>query len=105
MTTKKSNAVTKKFLNQPMGKPMSFGITVESLRISAGLSQVAFAKKLGISRANLCDIEKGRRPATIERAVKIAKTLGQPTEVFVKLALQSQVDEAGIHFQVELKAS
>ena len=105
MTTKKSNADTEKFLNTLMGKSMTFGMAVEALRISANISQVGFAKKLGISRAQLCDIEKGRRPATIERAVKIAKALGQPTEFFVKLALQSQLDEAHVAFVVDLKAA
>ncbi len=105
MTMKKSNADTDQFMNSLMGKPMTFGMAVEALRLSAGFSQVAFAKKLGISRAQLCDIEKGRRPATIERAIKIAKTLGQPTGFFVKLALQAQLDEAGVELVVELRAA
>ena len=92
-------------MNSLMGREMTFGMAIEALRISAGISQVTFAKKLGISRAQLCDIEKGRRPATIERAIKIAKALGQPTEFFVKLALQTQLDEAGVEFVVDLKAA
>ena len=81
---------------------MTFGMAVEALRESAGISQVAFAKKLGLSKAYLCDVEKGRRPATIERAIRIAKALGQPPQFFVKLALQSQLDEAGVKMQVEI---
>jgi transcriptional regulator with XRE-family HTH domain len=83
---------------------MTFGMAVEALRISAEFSQVAFAKKLGISRSQLCDIEKGRRPATIERAIRIAKVLGQPSKFFIKLALQDQLDEAKVPFQIELLA-
>jgi len=105
MITKKSNADTNRFLEELMGGPMTFGMAVEALRQSAGISQVAFAKKLGISKAQLCDIEKGRRPATIERAIRIAKALGQPPQFFVRLMLQSQLDEAGVKLQVELKAA
>jgi len=105
MTMKRSNADTDKFMQDLLGGPMSFGMAVEALRVAAGISQVALAKKLSISKAYLCDIEKGRRPATIERAIKIAKALGQPTEFFIKLALQSQLDEAGVKLKVELDAA
>lgn len=105
MTTKKSNADTERFMEELLGGPMTFGMAVEALRTSAELSQVALAKKLGISKAYLCDIEKGRRPATIERAVAIAKALGQPPKFFIKLALQSQLDEAGVKLRVNLEAA
>ena len=41
--------------------PMSVGLFIRSFREADDSSQVDFAKKLKISRANLCDIEKGRK--------------------------------------------
>lgn len=105
MIMKKSNEGTDKFMEELLGGSLTFGQAIEALRVSAEISQVAFAKKLGISKAYLCDIEKGRRPATIDRAVRIAKALGQPPAFFIKLALQSQVDDAGVKMLVELKAA
>jgi plasmid maintenance system antidote protein VapI len=105
MMMKKSNVDTDKSMEELLGGPMTFGMAVEALRQSVEISQVIFAKKLGVSKAYLCDIEKGRRPATIERAIRIAQVLGQPPQFFVKLALQSQLDEAGVKMQVELRAA
>lgn len=103
MTTRKSNADTDRFMEELLGGPMTFGMMVEALRTSAGLTQVALAKKLKISKANLCDIEKGRRFVSIERAVNLAKALGQPADFFVQIALQTQLNEAGLRMKVELK--
>ena len=41
---------------------LSFGEVVKSFREADEMSQVEFAKKLGMSSANLCDIEKGLCP-------------------------------------------
>ena len=40
-----------------------------------------------------------------ERAVAWAKTLGFPPTVFVKLALQEQLDRAGVKMNVEVEAA
>ena len=53
-TKKKSNAM--KFLDKAIGAPISFGSTLESIRLSDEISQVTFAKKLGISQAHLSQI-------------------------------------------------
>jgi hypothetical protein len=42
------------------------------------------------------DIEKGRKLVSSERAAAWAKILGYPDTVFVKLALQEQLDKAGV---------
>ena len=41
--------------------PMTVGLFVRAFRETDDLSQVEFAEQLGLSRANLCDIEKGRK--------------------------------------------
>jgi transcriptional regulator with XRE-family HTH domain len=49
-----------------------------------------------ISRAVLRDIEKGRRPVTVERAKRFATVLGYSVSQFVAVAVEDQLREAGI---------
>jgi transcriptional regulator with XRE-family HTH domain len=69
------------------------------------LSQVEFAGQLGISKSHLCDIEKGRKLVSPERAAIFAKILQYSSEQFVRLALQDQVEKAGLKFKVKIEAA
>src|SRR3954468_5498341 len=80
MSTRKHYTVTD--LEKEFG-PLTFGNTLESYRLAEEKSQKDFAKKLGITPQSLCDLEKGRRVPSIERAAKIAKKLGEPVETWV----------------------
>lgn len=100
MNTKKSEA--KKFLESLRGEPLSFGKMIESLRIADEVTQIALAKKMKISRAHLCDIEKGRRVVTVERAAKFAKAMGYSVNQFVAMALEDQLRKAGLKAKVHL---
>ncbi len=53
-----------------------FGKKVKELRIAQGLSQEAFAHKVGIDRTYMPSIEKGKRNISITIVQKIAKALG-----------------------------
>ena len=64
---------------------MTLGLFLIAFREAEDLSQVEFAKKLGISRANLCDIEKGRKIPSPARSARIAKKLKVPEKVLVQL--------------------
>ncbi|MBF0365299.1 MAG: helix-turn-helix transcriptional regulator [Oligoflexia bacterium] len=66
MSTKK-NRSTDAVFREMLGH-VSFGEVLESERISLGLTQTVFAKKLGISKQELCDIEKGRRSISLVSA-------------------------------------
>ena len=101
MTTKKKSE-TLKFLEELAGRPLTLGGLLESIRLSEEMSQAAFAKKLGISSSHLCDIEKGRKVVSPERAARFAKVLGRSREQFVRLSLQEMVDEAGLKMRVEV---
>jgi transcriptional regulator with XRE-family HTH domain len=83
--------------------PLTFGNTLESYRLAEEKSQKDFAKKLGITPQSLCDLEKGRRVPSIERAAKIAKRLGEPVETWVTLALSDMMREAHLDLKVEVK--
>ena len=102
-TRKKSNAM--KFLEDVVGRPLSLGGLLESIRLGEEMSQAVFAKKLGVSASHLCDIEKGRKVVSPERAARFAKRLGRSQEQFVRLSLQELVDEAGLKMKVDVEAA
>jgi transcriptional regulator with XRE-family HTH domain len=101
--SKKSDAI--RFLEGITGGPLTFGKLLEAIRLGEEVSQVQFAKKLGISKAHLCDLEKGRRSVSPGRAAKFAKALAHSPERFVKLCVQDQLDEAGLKLRVEIEAA
>lgn len=88
-----------------LGGPLTLGMALESLRRGEELSQTEFARKLGLSSQKLCDIEKGRRQVSPERAAQFARQLGHPIEVFVRLALQDQVNEGGLKLKVSVEVA
>lgn len=83
--------------------PMTLAIFIKSFREADEISQVEFAKKLKISRANLCDIEKSRKLVSAERAAKFAKYLKVPEMTLIRLALQDLLREAQLNYWIELK--
>ncbi len=100
---KRSDAM--KFLDDLIGEPLTFGNMLRTIRESEEISQTAMARQLGISRAHLCDIEKGRRTASPSRAAKFARVLGYGETQFVRLALQDQIAEAGLRMRVNVEAA
>lgn len=102
-TKAKSEAM--KFLEDVAGRPLTLGGLLESIRLSEEMSQSVFAKKLGVSASHLCDIEKGRKVVSPERAARFAKVLGRSEHQFVRLALQEMIDEAGLKLKVNIAAA
>ena len=101
-TKKKSDAM--KFLESLVGE-LTFGGMVEAMRQAEEMSQVEFAAKLGISKQHLCDIEKGRKFVSPERAAKFAKILGHSERSFVALALRDIVNQGGLKLKVNVEAA
>ena len=60
---------------------------------------------LGISKSHLCDIEKGRKIASLGRAVRFAEALGYLPASFAQLALQDLVNRAGLELTVQVKTT
>jgi transcriptional regulator with XRE-family HTH domain len=85
--------------------PMTVGLFLMAFREADGLSQSSFAKRLKISRANLCDIEKERKLVSPERAAKFAHILKVPEMALIKLALQDILRSAHLRYKVELKGA
>ncbi len=91
------------FLEKLYG-PLTLGRALQSIRLCEEQSLETFARALGVSRGHLCDIEKGRRGVSVERAARWARELGQHEGQFVELALQAEVLAAGLSFKVQVHA-
>ncbi len=100
MSTKKITGTQK--LEKKYGQ-MTLGRFIASWRQSEGLTQKEFAVILGMSPANLCDIEKGRKGISIYKASEIAKTIGYSPTVLVEMALQELLKASGLNYTVEVK--
>jgi transcriptional regulator with XRE-family HTH domain len=104
MRTKRKSG-TMKYLERVAGRPLTLGGLIESIRLGEEMSQTAFARKLGVSPSHLCDIEKGRKVVSPQRAARFARILGRSPEQFVRLSLQELVDEAGLKMMVNVAAA
>lgn len=87
------------FLEKELGK-LTLGKLLYAIRAGEEISQEEFAKLLKISKSHLCDIEKGRKFVSPERAAKFAKKLGYSQKQFIRLSLQDIVNQSGLKFQV-----
>lgn len=83
----------------------TFAMTVRAIRDGEEISLDQFARKLGVSRSHLCDIEKGRKGVSPERAARWAELLGYPATQFVRLAIQADLDAAGLKYNVDIEAA
>jgi DNA-binding XRE family transcriptional regulator len=93
------------FLERLSGGRLTLAQMLMSIRKGEGLSQASFGKRLGISRAHLCDIEKGRKSLSLVRAIDFAEKLGYSKEQFVTLAIQEMLWAAGLSMKVKLRAA
>jgi transcriptional regulator with XRE-family HTH domain len=104
MTTKLKARYGAKSLEKRLGG-MTFGSFLFSWRESLGTTQVAFAKELGISASNLCDIEKGRQLVSAKKAAEIAKLIGYSETVLVELAINEQLAADGLKLRVKTEVA
>ena len=108
MTTKfkKSEYLdSKNVLDKLARGSLTFSRLLEAIRLGEEMSQVSFAKKLGISRSHLCDIEKGRKTVSPARAAKFARILGYSDKQFIGLVLQDLVQKDGLKLKITVEAA
>ncbi len=98
MTTK--NLIPAKAAIRKITGHISFGDMIQASREAREWTQVKMAKKLGISKQDLCNIEKGRKLVSVDRAVSFARSLKRPIKTFAKYALQDQLHKAGIEGEI-----
>ena len=80
--------------------PFSFALFMRAARTSLGFTQEELGKKLGLSRANICDIEKGRQLVSTELAVKVARKAKLSEKLALQACLQDQVRKTGSEAKV-----
>lgn len=102
MITKQSKASID-FLESLAGKKFTLGSFLLAIRQGEDESQAEFAKKIGISRQNLCDIEHGRRFVSPKMAADYAEKLGYSKKQFVRLCLQDLLDRDGLSLAVDVE--
>ena len=82
--------------------PLTFALFMRVSRNSMGLTQEEFGKKIGLSRAGVCDIEKGRQLVSTHLAVKVARKSGLPEKIALQACLQDLVSKAGSEAKVDV---
>ncbi|HET6333751.1 MAG TPA: helix-turn-helix domain-containing protein [Polyangiales bacterium] len=105
MAKKRASTSAIKLMERLTGGPLTFGKMLQAVREGDELTLEAFAKRLGVSRQNLCDIEKGRKGVSPERAARWARLLGYSEAQWLRLALQAELDAAGLKYRVEIQAA
>ncbi|MGH6630788.1 MAG: HigA family addiction module antitoxin [Gammaproteobacteria bacterium] len=69
-------------------------ILLEEFLNPAGITQTAFAKKLGWTRARLNELIKGKRGITAEAALDLAAALGTSAKLWMNLQASYDLDLA-----------
>ena len=102
MSTEESKSEAMRFVEDLTGGSLTLGGLLAAIRLGDGITQVEFARQLGVSRSHLCDIEKSRKSVSPKRATAFARTLGYGEAQFVRLALQDMVRAAGLEHTVQV---
>ena len=99
------NADTIKKLDKISGTKLTFGSLILSIRLGEELSQIDFAKILGVSKQYLCDVEHDRRSMSISMAAAWAKKLGYSPDQFVRLSIQDVLNKENLKMIIHIKAA
>ena len=99
------NIKTQKVLQKLNKGRFTFGQLLSSLRKTDEITQSELARRLNVSKGLICDIEKGRRLASIHLASQIAKVMGYPQIVMIKYLFEDQLRAAQIKCKIKLEAS
>lgn len=103
MTTKTNQSIDALHATKDVWDKMTFGGLIRALRMSDEISQVALAKKIGVSKQFLSDVEHNRKDVGISFAKKIASALGYSIEPLLELLIKQQLRRQRLHYTVELK--
>jgi len=103
MATKAKKTV-RGYLEKLSGGPLTLGMAIRATREGAEMSQAGFARKLGVTRSYLCDLEKNRKTVSPAKAAKFARVLGYAEQQYVRLALQDALRRAGLAYTVQIRA-
>ncbi|MGK5082460.1 helix-turn-helix transcriptional regulator [Bdellovibrionota bacterium FG-1] len=82
---------------------LTVGEFLHTWQVSEEMTLKYFGKLVGLSVANLCDIEKGRKGVSPEKAEQIALTVGVPPALLVRLSIEESLRSAGLKYRVEVE--
>ncbi len=102
---KKSEAM--QLLETIAGEEFTFATMMRVLRQRKEMTQEQFGKLLGVQKAYICDIERGRRNITIDQAIKFAGKLEDvvSTKQFIEMAVSYQLKKNGLDYDAVLVAN
>jgi transcriptional regulator with XRE-family HTH domain len=83
---------------------LGLGEVLRSFRLCDELTLTEFGKRIGISSANLSDLEQGRKIPSLARVVKIARKLGVSERLLVQIALQDLLKREKLKYKISLAA-
>lgn len=69
-------------------------ILLEEFLVPAGITQSAFAEKIGWTRARLNELIKGKRGISAEAALDLAEVLGTSAKLWMNLQATHDLDRA-----------
>lgn len=92
----KSTKQSIQLVEEIAGGPLTFGEALKANRLAEEMSQNAVGKAIGVSRQYIHQLEAGERSPSVEQAIKLARVFEMIEDQFVELALQAQVDRAGL---------
>lgn len=69
-------------------------ILLEEFLVPAGVTQAAFAEKIGWSRSRLSEFIHGKRGVTADAAIDLAEALGTTSKLWMNLQATYDLDRA-----------
>ena len=102
-TLKRKNSYRLKEFEKEYGV-ITFAEIIKSYRVCEEFTQTELAATLGITSASLCDLEKGKKIPSPERAFSIASKLGESEGAWVQAALQDLLRKHNIKLKVSVAA-
>ena len=80
---------------RPAKNPFHPGeILLEEFLVPAGMTQAAFAEKIGWSRSRLSELLHGKRGVTADAAIDLAEALGTSSKLWMNLQSTYDLDRA-----------
>ncbi|HHF7347383.1 TPA: helix-turn-helix transcriptional regulator [Legionella feeleii] len=103
MSTKSTKTVNALEATKDTWENMTFGGLIYSLRASDEITQVDLAKRIGVSKQFLSDVENNRKDVGISFAKKIADALEYSIEPLIELLIRDQLRKQHLNYIVVLK--
>lgn len=103
MPTKSKDTIDALKATEDIWENMTFGGLIRSLRKSDEISQIDLARKLGVTKQFLSDVELNRKEVGIAFAKKLASSLGYSIEPLLELLIRQQLKRHRLNYIVEIK--